>query len=388
MNWRWIEERVDQTRDHPRLVHDDCESPVAVVGPPNKGTFPVHFLVADDPDDPARETVLTDVRRELDLYLLDVGRPDPWAYAHYHCGTFSNARGQTHWGEGEGWTGIPLLEVVGDPFGDGQLGSLTHALAPLVQRAWQIHRGVAAAEDGKGVESSMPILFFGDLSAYWRSTRRIVTVGLNPSDQEFPTAKSWSRFRRGSAFSQTDDLDAASLPRYLGELSAYFAQDPYRRWFDRSFEPLLHGLDASYYPIADSVALHTDLASPVATSPTWNGLKPVHKALHRGGAQLWRDLVDVLAPDVIVLSVARHHLSAVSPLPLEEWDELTRIERERPFVVKETTMPVAEGRKVALAVVGRCTNVPFGSVSFPDRERIGRQIAVRLDERHVRAGSP
>lgn len=88
----------------------------------------------------------------------------------------------------------------------------------------------------------------------------------------------------------------------------------------------------------------------------------------------------MLAPDVIVISDARRHLEAVSELPLGEWDELTRVERERPFIVSATEMPVAGGRKRALVVFGRCTNVPFGSVSFLQREWIGKQVAARFDE--------
>ena len=127
VNWRWIDEPVDQTRDHLRLAHDNCDSLVAFVGEPSGGTFPVQFLLDDDPADPARHAALEDVRRELDFYLLDVGRPDPWAYAHYHCGTTSNVYSRTHWGVGEGWTGIPQLELAVDPFGAEPLGPLSDA---------------------------------------------------------------------------------------------------------------------------------------------------------------------------------------------------------------------------------------------------------------------
>jgi len=43
-------------------------------------------------------------------------------------------------------------------------------------------------------------------------------------------------------------------------------------------------------------------------------------------------------------------------------------------------MTVAGGGKRALVVFGRCTNLPFASVSFSQREWIGRQIAARLDK--------
>jgi hypothetical protein len=127
VHWRWIEEPVDQTRDHLRLVHDDCDSVVAIVGEPNGDAFPVQFLLEDDPADSTRHSALQDVRDQLNFYLLDVGRPDPWGYAHYHCGTASNVYSRTHWGFGEGWTGIPWVKLVDEPFADRKLGAPTGA---------------------------------------------------------------------------------------------------------------------------------------------------------------------------------------------------------------------------------------------------------------------
>lgn len=247
----------------------------------------------------------------------------------------------------------------------------------LAAEAWQIHARLATEQDG-AVVPSMPILFFGDLARYEVSRLRVITVGLNPSDEEFPREDPWRRFPGGAQLN-ADELDRTSLTRYVDELSRYFEVAPYRRWFDRSFEPLLRGLNASYYPHAANVALHTDIASPVPTTPTWSELSPARRALHHGGAALWRRLADLLAPDVIAVSVAREHVAAISTLPFNEWSELTRVDRERPFVVSTTQMQVAGGGKSAVVVFGRCTNVPFGSVSFPKREWIGAQIASYLD---------
>jgi hypothetical protein len=88
----------------------------------------------------------------------------------------------------------------------------------------------------------MPILFFGDLYGYRTSPTRYVTVGLNPSYQEFPEEAPWSRFPAATP------PEGRTLGAYLESLSAYFVTDPYRRWFDRSFEPVLRGAGASYYP--------------------------------------------------------------------------------------------------------------------------------------------
>jgi hypothetical protein len=266
------------------------------------------------------------------------------------------------------------------------IAAMQPQILDLAVAAWQIHAGIATEQDG-AVRPSMPILFFGDLARYEASRLRVITVGLNPSDEEFPHDDPWSRFPGGAQLT-ADELDQTFLTRYVDELSRYFEVTPYRRWFDRSFEPLLRGIDASYYPHAANVALHTDIASPVPTNPTWSELSPARRALHHGGAALWRRLADLLAPDLIVVSVAREHLAAISTSPFSEWGELTRVDRERPFVVSTTRMPVADGRKSAVVVFGRCTNVPFGSVSFSKREWIGAQIASYLKTMTPRAAAP
>lgn len=98
----WEESQVDRTADHLTLAHDHWDDLVAVVGLPNEeGCFPVEFLVRAAPSDEQLRRVIDDVKRELDFYLLDVGRPDPWAYAHYHCGTMANVYSKVHWGP---WT--------------------------------------------------------------------------------------------------------------------------------------------------------------------------------------------------------------------------------------------------------------------------------------------
>jgi len=136
MDWRWAEAKVDRSRDQLRLAHDGYPSSVvALVGPPKDGVFPVEFLVADDGTNPDVARILADVIAELDYYLLGLGEPDPWAYAHYHCRTASNVYGKVHWGEGEDWTGIPLLTFVGDPFSGKfeMLGQAPEALRARLQ---------------------------------------------------------------------------------------------------------------------------------------------------------------------------------------------------------------------------------------------------------------
>ena len=111
-------------------------------------------------------------------------------------------------------------------------------LGEVVARAWGAF-GHAAALPSR-VSPSVPILFFGNVHAYFSSRMRVLTVGLNPSLHEFPAD---SPFRR---FPLAEGITVSEPDRYLDALAAYFRTDPYRSWFS-AFEPLLNGLEASYY---------------------------------------------------------------------------------------------------------------------------------------------
>ena len=128
-------------------------------------------------------------------------------------------------------------------------------LSRSVERAWEAFD--RASSQPSRVTPSVPILFFGDLDAYWTSPLRVVTVGLNPSRREFPDGDpfralpvGWWQWRPR----------AGTLPstrcRPISLLS------PYSNWFN-AFEQLLNGAGSSYYAErAGSTALHTDILLP------------------------------------------------------------------------------------------------------------------------------
>jgi hypothetical protein len=94
--WSWVEGEVTRTDDHLVLSHDDVgPEPVAFVGPPVAGVFPVEFVTLD-PE--VADSVRADIARELDYYLVEKGEPNPWSYAIYHSGTGANVYGRVHWG--------------------------------------------------------------------------------------------------------------------------------------------------------------------------------------------------------------------------------------------------------------------------------------------------
>lgn len=199
------------------------------------------------------------------------------------------------------------------------MNTLEH-LEDVVAGAW--HCFEQAADFESRVAPAVPILFFGDVDAYFESPLRVVTVGLNPSLIEFPTDKPYDRFPLA------EGLTAQDHHGYLNALSAYFRTSPYRSWF-RHFEPLLNGLGASYYPGEASTVLHTDICSPVATDPTWSRLDIAERELlEDDGGPLWHNLLRALQPQVVVISVARGYLSRIEFDSLNEWDDFYVFERK------------------------------------------------------------
>lgn len=347
----WVEAQVDRAGEHFILSHDDLEEEaIAVVGPERDGSFQVEFVAAQ-----ASDAVLAAVRHELSYYLVELGEEHPWAYAYYHCGTISNASSNVKWSA-------------------HNFHHDDHPLAYPVELAWNVFNRAASTPEGGVVRPSMPILYFGDREAYENSPLRIVTAGLNPSLAEFPIESPWLRFPGAAALPADGSMTAPERDKYLAALDEYFRVAPYRKWFDRSFEPILNGCGASYYE-SKNVALHTDLLSPVATNPTWSRLSESAQIKHAGGRDLWTFLMRALRPHVIIVSVARKYLHSMGHVPLDEWPELFRIERENPFVVREILSDF-DGSEVLVAF-GRAAELPFGTVSTAGKHEIGKQIFER-----------
>jgi hypothetical protein len=247
-------------------------------------------------------------------------------------------------------------------------------MARLGLRALAVWRDALHQSPEVVVEPAIPILYFGDLEAYRRSGVKVVTVGLNPSREEFPVG---DRFRRFPGARDPRDFDGAG---YLEALNGYFRTEPYRAWFS-TFEYLLNGVDASYYPSRRDTVLHTDLCSPVATDPTWSGLDhDTRRRLIASGRPLWHDLMRALRPQVMLISVARHHLAEIGFPSLEAPWELYRLEgsRSRPYVVRAWNVSLDDDVR-SLLVFGQAAQRPFGTVSRADKEAIGRRIGEVVD---------
>ena len=96
-SWKWAEGTVNTDDEHFEITHRENPKPVALVGWGRGWTLKVQFLL------PASATVREAgetreaVRRELQLYLVELNEPDPWAYLTYHCRTASNIYSDVHW---------------------------------------------------------------------------------------------------------------------------------------------------------------------------------------------------------------------------------------------------------------------------------------------------
>ena len=221
------------------------------------------------------------------------------------------------------------------------------------------------------VTLAAPVLFFGDLGAYRNSSLRVMTVGLNPSLKEFPADDPFQRF-------PLEGGDGDREPgRYLDSMSAYFHTAPYRSWF-ATFEPLLNGAGSSYYMNkAASAALHTDICSPVATNPTWTGLRQADRAaLEADGGPLWHNLLEALRPQVVFLSVAKRHLGRICFAPTSDWKTVHVFERtdsgtprKRPYDLMARWYEI--GGERALFVFGQAAQRPFGLLSDTQKHRAG-----------------
>lgn len=254
-------------------------------------------------------------------------------------------------------------------------GLISDELSELINRSWEAWGN--ASDAGVGVEESIPILYFGNLIEYQNSLLRVVTVGLNPSGEEFPFGDRQARFRSPRSALRGD------AHRYIEDLNRYFETNPYR-WFD-GYKKILRGLGASYRTDAESTALHTDICSPVATTPTWSYLDSDTKNRLLGdGVPLWHDLIRFLRPHVIVMSVAREHLARIDFPVVRDWEALHSVTdksngepRKSPYAVAAHWHDIEE--QPALLVFGAAAQTPFGSLSDHDKQQVGETTKTYYD---------
>lgn len=185
------------------------------------------------------------------------------------------------------------------------------------------------------VKPSIPIIWFGDMEAYQKSKRKIVTVAINPSNNEFTEIKntppySFCRFHGGEKLWEKDVLTADDKELLYSSLNSYFKDNPYRFWFN-AYEKPLNCLDATYYPNKEqeSTAIHIDIKSAVATDPTWRDLKKNQRKLEN--ESLFKQLLEYLEPDVILFSKDKNTFKKIFNRDMkEDADDYFKTENKKP----------------------------------------------------------
>ncbi len=160
------------------------------------------------------------------------------------------------------------------------------------------------------VKPAIPILFFGNVQRYLNSKKKIISVALNPSKQEF--LENEKRF----SFCP-DKLDESDALNILDSLNEYFDFNPYDNWFNKHTERIMNQMNTSYYNKTNyaNTALNTDFCTPLATNPTWSKLikeqdKKLINCLKKEGFKIWIDLMKILKPDIILISLAKGYLES------------------------------------------------------------------------------
>lgn len=174
------------------------------------------------------------------------------------------------------------------------------------------------------IKDTLPILYFGDIEAYFKSQYKIITTAINPSCSEFYYDESngqisYKRFPQFESIAKANTLNNENVLQYLSALNSYFKTgNDYKKWFkttprDNLFAPF----GASYYDNASNRAIHTDTLSPFATFPTWSKFTPqsqrerIQRRFSDIGIPLWNELVEILEPDIIFMSLNKKYISHI-----------------------------------------------------------------------------
>ena len=122
----------------------------------------------------------------------------------------------------------------------------------IIQDSWNKHQEMLLFHEELSVMmyDSLPILWFGDIEAYKESKRKIVTVGLNPSSNEFDGKT--DRFPLARNLYRKTVLTSKDCAIYYDAMNAYFEnkdgkrKTAYTKWFNH-FEKVLNCfLNSSY----------------------------------------------------------------------------------------------------------------------------------------------
>lgn len=179
----------------------------------------------------------------------------------------------------------------------------------IIDKYWEDF--VAKRDLETTVKPSIPIIWFGDLEGYKKSSKKIVTIGINPSNVEFPVGEPFLRFPEAQNLHIKDNLNDTDKKNLISALNDYFRVKPYKRWFNH-YEKVINVFDASYYDVYDNTAIHIDICTAIATDPVWGNLKNELKYVKKLYANsLFNALLKYLDPDIIFLVLIKMNLGNI-----------------------------------------------------------------------------
>jgi len=190
------------------------------------------------------------------------------------------------------------------------------ALLTAAWLEWDRARG-DAADSAVVPAASAPVPWFGNLPAYRASGQKVVTIAVNPGPTTF-NLDNW-----GNPDNPEDFQYLRNSVVHLAAMNAY----PVQKWFPR-WNGLLEPLGARYpsavqQPLANT-PLHLDV-TPLATVPKFSQCPAdVQARLRAKGVALLVDLLKILKPDILFLSVSQPHFVAIqgalnlaNPVPVQ-----------------------------------------------------------------------
>lgn len=229
------------------------------------------------------------------------------------------------------------------------------------------------------IPNTINIDWFGNRPQYEISELKIVTVGLNPSGIEFGVDKTNNKANVDSRFPACHGKTATfSTPGYFPDAwNHYFDNNPYWKWFD-NFEHVLWGLNASYKYDKKHRALHTDLCTPWATSPTWSKLSPIDRETLSKQFKFdeWKNLVKGLKPDIIIACIPQEYRLKLGYVDTA-LTKLCEIQFTKSGNMRKHPIPIYVSKyNGAIIVFGRTMMVPFGNISNDQKIKVGQTIMV------------
>ncbi len=263
----------------------------------------------------------------------------------------------------------------------------------LINLAQKCHESFIVAQNDSElrpylIKGTLPILYFGDIEAYFTSQYKIITAAINPSCGEFYYDESngqisYNRFPQFERIAKANALNNDNVLQYLSALNGYFKTgNDYKKWFktperDNLFAPF----GASYYDNAPNRAIHTDTLSPFATFPTWSKFTPqsqrerIQRRFSDIGIPLWNELVEILEPDIIFMSLKKDYISHIDFY--QTFRDYITYHDKKSLKIQYGYINL-KGKTTHIFNESRTNVVPFNAIGNEQSALLGKQIFERF----------